>query len=1155
MRFSNLRLTGFKSFFDPTEISIKDGLTGIVGPNGCGKSNLLEALRWVMGENRPSTMRGDGMEDVIFNGSATRPAKAFAEVVLRLDNREHRPPAEANDADTLEISRRISRNMGSTYTLNGRETRARDIQRLFADASTGAHSHALVQQGQITELVRSKPQARRRILEEAAGIAGLYQRRHEAELKLQAAQANLARLDDVITQIAAQLTTLKRQARQAERYRQIGETLRESEAMLLCVRWREADAAHAATEADLAAQTRAVAQAEAEALRAADLCNAKEAHLPTLREAQNLASAGVQRLRTQSALLQQERTQAEQSVAMLQAQVAQLLRDREREGALNRDAGENTARLHRESRALAAQQEGHDARLQSLFDAVQQAERGVQKHEARLATLTSESAQLSARAQSAQRQLGQARAARQDNSAKTHTARQMVDEAQRAMVKHAHACLVAKHAEAEAAQRVQTTEQTMVDSAQQHSAAQKDEAQARTHRAEAEGKANALRAQIAALAKGIDQKEDQRQGQGPQSLDQLQVEKGYEAALGAALADDLQAPLASAPGMSGWHSLPPFKVPPALPQGATPLAHHVIAPQALQRRLSQIGLITPEAAPALHAQLLPGQRLVSLAGDLWRWDGYHLRAGDVSGAARMRLQQRNRLAELTTQLDTAQAQAQDAIRNHKIQWQRLEALGKADGTARAQHRAAEAALSAAGRAHSEAESTRILLAGKIESLAQLAQQHEQATTEAAEQEKNAAQALAGLAQAQMADRVLERARAAMQEARTTLTNTQAAHNALRHEGETRARRSTQLAEDIAGWQQRLQTAGQRMGELTQRHHDAEAALRSQTETLAEIETRGDSFASRLTRGERDLTQATEALTKAETDLREVQQLARRCEDAASTAREARAAAQARSEAAHEGLMREAARIKAKTESIGATLLERMSTEGAALPSAAELEARIVRLQQQRHALGAVNLRATQDAQQRQQEHDTLLAQQSDLHAAITTLRHAIADLNREGRKRLLDAHKQVHANFAMLFRHLFGGGAARLALVESEDPLEAGLEIMCQPPGKSLSTLSLLSGGEQTLTALALIFAVFLVAPAPICVLDEADAALDDANVGRFCDLLDEMSRRTETRFLIITHHALTMARLDRLFGLTMVEAGVSQIVSVDLAQAESLVA
>ena len=284
MRFTRLRLNGFKSFVDPTDLVIQEGLTGVVGPNGCGKSNLLEALRWVMGENRPSAMRGGGMEDVIFNGAATRGARHFAEVALILDNTERLAPQGFNDADQIEIVRRITRDAGSAYRLNTKDVRARDVQMLFADASTGAHSPALVRQGQISELINAKPKARRRILEEAAGISGLYQRRHEAELRLQAAEQNLARVDDVIEALAQQLSALMRQAKQAARYREIGDELRRAEGMLLYRRWREAEMARAEADSALRLRLTDAGRAEIAARAAGSAREEAEARLPPLRE-------------------------------------------------------------------------------------------------------------------------------------------------------------------------------------------------------------------------------------------------------------------------------------------------------------------------------------------------------------------------------------------------------------------------------------------------------------------------------------------------------------------------------------------------------------------------------------------------------------------------------------------------------------------------------------------------------------------------------------------------------------------------------------------------------------------------------------------------------------------------------------------------------
>ena len=382
-----------------------------------------------------------------------------------------------------------------------------------------------------------------------------------------------------------------------------------------------------------------------------------------------------------------------------------------------------------------------------------------------------------------------------------------------------------------------------------------------------------------------------------------------------------------------------------------------------------------------------------------------------------------------------------------------------------------------------------------------------------------------------------------------------AHDELKRDGEARARRLAEIERERATWSSRLENAGTRMAELSERRTASEAELSEARATPERIAADRNKLADTLADAEERRRKAADALAEAETTERDAKEAEREAERRASEAREKRAAAEARAEAARETVAQAAERIEEEQETTPQALLEQLKTDPETLPSAEKIEAEVMRLRRARDALGAVNLRAEEDARAVEEEHSSLVTEKTDLEEAIRALRSGIASLNKEGRERLLTAFEQVNSNFAMLFKHLFGGGEAKLVLVESDDPLDAGLEIMCQPPGKKLATLSLLSGGEQTLTALALIFAVFLANPAPICVLDEVDAPLDDANVTRFCDLLDEMCRRTETRFLIITHHAVTMARMDRLFGVTMGEQGVSQLVSVDLKKAEALVA
>ncbi|WP_283643350.1 chromosome segregation SMC family protein [Marinovum algicola] len=1151
MRFSKLRLTGFKSFVDPTDLLIQDGLTGVVGPNGCGKSNLLEALRWVMGETRAKAMRGGGMEDVIFAGASSRPARNFAEVALHLDNSDRLAPAGFNDADALEITRRITRDVGSAYKINAKDVRARDVQMLFADASTGAHSPALVRQGQISELINAKPKNRRRILEEAAGISGLYQRRHEAELKLKNTEANLLRVDDVIEQLAAQLSQLARQAKQAARYRAIGEDLRHAEGLLLYRRWREADEARLRAEEVLRGMVTTASQAETAARQAASAREEADTALPSLREEEAIATAVLQRLQVQRDTLADQEAAARDKIATLENRIAQLGHDIDREAGLNRDAGETIERLEWEAEELAKAGEGQDAALEEATEMAQEAAAVLSEREGDLTRQTEDVARLAARHQSAQRLLEESRKRQARSEAEAQKARAAVDESKARLAGAAEDEAAARAAEEAAKQMAQRAEDALTAADEARAEAQSREAEARAERSEAEGEANALRAEAQALAKLL----ERDTAEGGQIMDRLQVQQGFEKALGAALADDLRAPEVQADGPSGWASLPDYTSPPPLPEGVTPLSRHVSVPEVLARRMGQIGLVGGDDGPRLQPLLQPGQRLVSPEGDLWRWDGYRAWAEDAPSAAALRLEQLNRLEELKQALEHATTRMDAARAAHEALTGRLSDLTRADKEAREARREADRAFNDASRAMNRAEAEKNLAEGRLESLGLAVQRHEEEAQSAALQLREAERGASDLPDLDDARALVEDVKMTVEAARMTMMARRSGLDELRREGEARTRRSQQVTKELSGWRHRLETAEKRSTELTERKSASEADLAKAAQKPEEIAEQREELAGSIEAAEARRRSAADTLATAEAALRSAEQAERDAERAASEARESRAAAQARAEAAQETTRAAAERIEDELEVTPERLLEKLGTNPEDMPASERIEETVNRLKRQRDGLGAVNLRAEEDAREVQEEHDTLVTEKTDLEEAIRTLRNGIASLNREGRERLLTAFEQVNSNFSMLFTHLFGGGEANLVLVESDDPLEAGLEIMCQPPGKKLSTLSLLSGGEQTLTALALIFAVFLANPAPICVLDEVDAPLDDANVTRFCDLLDEMCRRTDTRFLIITHHAVTMARMDRLFGVTMQEQGVSQLVSVDLKKAEKLVA
>ncbi len=1151
MRFSRLRLTGFKSFVDPTDLVIAEGLTGVVGPNGCGKSNLLEALRWVMGENRPTSMRGDGMEDVIFAGAASRPARNFAEVSLSLDNSERLAPSGFNDSDLLEVVRRITRDVGSAYKTNGRDVRARDVQMLFADAATGAQSPALVRQGQISELINAKPKARRRILEDAAGIGGLYQRRHEAELKLKAAEANLERVDDILEQLAAQIQQLAKQAKQAARYREIGAELRRTEGMLLYRRWREADDLRAEAEDALRMRTSEAARTELEVRAAAKARGAAEEALPTLREEEAIAAALVQRLTVQRDTLADEETRAERTIETLKARIAQLGHDIDREAGLNRDAGETIARLEQEAAEISDASKGFEAELSDATEAAHEAARVLQARESDLGQQTEDTARLAARHQSAQRLLEDNRKIQAKAEAEAETARTAVDDSHAALAKAGEDFEAATVAEAQAVDMADQAEGALQDADDARAEAQAREADARAQRSEAAGELNALRAEAGALAKLV----ERDTAEGGQIMDDLTVAPGYEKALGAALADDLRAPIVTDDGPSGWARLDRYEQAQPLPTGVQPLSLFVEVPDALLRRIDQIGLVDADDAARLQADLKPGQRLVSTEGDLWRWDGFRTWAEDAPSAAALRLQQLNRLEELKQALERAVARAEGADRAHETLKARLEDLTRADTEAREARKQADRMQAEASRALSRAEADRNLAQGRLDSLSLAVRRHEDeaiSARKAATEAEAASRELENLDEARAA---VEDLRMTVEAARITMMSRRSAQDELRRTGEARERRSREIDKEISGWAHRLETAEKRSAELHARKDASEADLNEAQAIPERIAADRAALMQELAKAESRKAKSADALSSGEGALRTCQQAERDAERAASEAREARARAETRVEATRETTEAAADRIAEDHQLTPNQLLSRLDVSTDDMPGAEALEADVNRLKRQRDALGAVNLRAEEDANAVREEHDGLQAEKSDLEDAIRTLRNGISNLNKEGRERILTAFEQVNSNFTMLFRHLFNGGEANLVMVESDDPLEAGLEIMCQPPGKKLSTLSLLSGGEQTLTALALIFAVFLANPAPICVLDEVDAPLDDANVTRFCDLLDEMCRQTETRFLIITHHAVTMARMDRLFGVTMQEQGVSQLVSVDLKKAEAMVA
>jgi chromosome segregation protein len=1442
VQFTKLRLSGFKSFVEPTDFIIHPGLTGIVGPNGCGKSNLVEALRWVMGENSAKRMRGTGMDDMIFAGTATRPSRNMAEVTLTLDNRTRTAPAAFNEMEEVAITRRIEREKGSDYSINGNDVRMRDVQLLFADLASGANSPAMVSQGRVGAIINAKPTDRRMLLEEAAGISGLHSRRHEAELRLKAAESNLERVVDVIGQLDNQLQSLKRQARQASRYRNIAGQIRKTEAILFHLKHEALKNALAEAEQAMHAAEREVADRTLQVSEAHDAERIAAEALPPLRQHEAEAGARLHRLTVAREGLDAESARAQEAAEAVRARLAQISADAERESALSQDAEETVARLATETEQLetlrageaetqsaaeaavaeaqgkvdasqteldtltgrAAEEQAQRARLRQ---AIEDAGRRLERLNARLTELNAEETRLNeqteaqaeadtANAEVEAKQAG-VEAARQaletteaSEAQKVEAARQAyeaVEAEQARLIEAARAALEA--VEAEHAQKIEAARQAMAGLDNEHE--QKIEA-ARSGLAAVEGEhaqkietarsglnavetehaqkieqaraglnaveadqaqkidearegVNAVEAEhaakIAEARRGVEAAEAARAAQQqaeqasrdawqgaqgeltrlkaeetgltkllkldesnlfPPLIDQVTVEPGFEKALGAALADELNAATDPNAPMH-WDALPPLSDAPSLPFGAEPLSKYVTGAAALQRRLSQIGLVSDDADGArLRADLKLGQRLVTKSGALWRWDGFTVKAGAPTSAS-IKLEQRNRLADLREELRELEGKLNEAQRAYEEARQATEQAAQAERAARQGVAAAEEqrniarqqanqVVQAAEQARNEVRQQAASVVQQAEQARNEARQQANQVVQAAEQARNearqqanqvvqaaeraalearerAAQAVAGaerdrqgardqanqaVAQAERnrqsarehanqiiagaererqaardranqdiarAERDLDAARelqaevvrkeaerqsrlAALAEQkqqtegevaetaqareaeeaalaamppedevrqligmireeltalRQTLVERRAALEQLRLDAQARSRRLDAIVIERRAANARNESASQQLAQLGARQAEATAELEKLEQIPRELESRRNALQEQIDIAEIARKEAADHLANAESAQQLAARTAREIEQLLGSAREARVKYESDFEHQRVSLDELAIRVREVLDcTLDAVLKAGEVEDGEEFPELHTVENRLERLRKERDNMGPVNLRAELEANEVEEKLTALSTEQTDLVSAIDKLRQGITSLNKEGRERLLDAFQKVDGHFQKLFVEVFGGGKAHLQLVESDDPLQAGLEIYASPPGKRLQVMSLLSGGEQALTALSLLFAVFLTNPAPICVLDEVDAPLDDANVERLCNLMEAMARQTSTmgegtRFVVVTHHPITMARMDRLFGVTMAERGVSTLVSVDLAGVEEL--
>ncbi len=1144
--FRRLSIAGFKSFAEPTHVEILSGLTGIVGPNGCGKSNVVEALRWAMGETSARNLRGSEMDDVIFAGTTGRKSRDSAEVTLFLEETIGTAPPPFDDQPELAISRRLERGGGSSYKVNGKDARARDVQTLFADLASGARASAMVSQGRVGTLVSARPEDRRMVLEEAAGITGLHARRREAEIKLRAAEANLARAEDTKAQLDQQLGTLKRQARQANRFRNISDLIRQADSELLSLQRARTAAARGVARAALDAARAAAALATTAAGDAAERAAAATEALPPLREAEGDARTYLERHRVAQEQIAAEEQRARAALADSGKRLGQLRQDFVHAEQFQRDANSAEQRLATEDAGLVAAIDGHETRLVAAETEAAQATDAIRIAETAANRATEAAGAATATAQAATQMLQQAdQRVRRAQEQLTRTR----DEHTRLTAQQTDPALLARaETDATEAEAAIAAARVAVEQAEQRRlAASSTLIKARDALSAAESARSRLAAEAQALAEVLAVKDGEKW---PPIIDSVTVPPGLEAALGAVLGEELTS--ARNPGAARhWRELPAFDPAPALPGGGESLAGIVTAPAVLSRALSQIGLVEDDAAgDSMQSALAPGQVLVSRAGAIWRWDGYTIRSGTPTAAA-VRLRQRNRLTDLRAQLAKAEASAGTAREARASADTAARAADVAEQQARQARREGEQRLERARttlvalRNQAATAASRLTLAN--EQLTRLSAEYDEASAFFAEAQARHA-ALPDIAALRAA---VDQSRAALSAARSRENAARNARDTLIREHTTRTQRRRAIEAERTGWAERRRDASGRVADLGARRAEAEAEH-------AALEAAPGRIAAQRA-------EAQEALQEAETRHRRAAAALNAALTVASDADRATRVADAAMAARREDAVRAESGVEQADHAWGTIaerILERLGVNAALPEPPADLSAenedrvrkKLERLQKERDEVGPVNLLAEVESEAVEKQMEILERERDEIQTAIAKLRGSIGHLNREGREKLNAVFQEVDRNFQQLFTRMFNGGRAHLALVGSDDPLEAGLEIYAQPPGKRLTSLSLLSGGEQALTALSLIFAVFRCNPAPVCVLDEVDAPLDDANVERFCLLLADMVKETGTRFMVVTHHPMTMARMDRLYGVTMQERGVSRLLSVDLARATEMV-
>ena len=1133
MKFKKLKLNGFKSFVEPIDLEIQDGLTGIVGPNGCGKSNVVEAIKWVMGESSAKQMRGDDMDDVIFGGSSNRPARDASEVSIVLDNTEVKSLTQFNEYDELEVNRRIERGKGSSWTINSNSVRAKDVNLLFADNSSGARSSGIVSQGQVANLINAKPDARRTLLEEAANITGLHQRRHEAELRLNAAETNLERLGDIVITMEEQKKSLSKQARQASRYKSIGDRLRKAESILLLKKYLEKEESLKSFD-ELFNNASSNYNELTKKLHSAEENRIKSnSNLPALRKKETESFAKLQNLKINLSSIDNELIQISDNQNKAKTSLNNISENIKRENSLSKEAKQVLNKLDKESKTLSFELNSQETNykkdtenLNSIRDELekienQQAEINsvINTNKYKFESLSNEKITLSKNAEELSKESTEYNI--ETNDQKINQLKEEISFNEKNII----SC------------------QKNID--KNKISISKASADQNKYKEIFEISLNYFRdieAEYNALTKLLNINKTEKNSK---LSEKIKVKDGFENSVSHVLGESLEGSLVEGDKpywvkLQKKNNLSP-------PEKTEPLENFIKKLSFAKLSLSSVGIAkTEEDAKEMQSQLLPGQAITTSKGGLWRWDGFIIPVGSNSSVSEF-LRQNNRLRTLKKEINSYSEKLnsdEDNYKSYSKKYEDLKILIDEESSKlfdlKENKASLEFKLSETVLEHKNNIEKRELKTFEIKKIEKRIFEIDSeikkfSKNKNLEQKLNSISKVSNKLREELSDKISNQAK-------------------LEQNKVFKISRIKDIKQEIIGWEKRIKDSNNQFVELKAKENEIKNYLNELSNKPSKLEKEKNNLLSEIDLQEVECKKISDELIVSERKFNEIDSECKNIEIELRTANEKRIKAESEKNIIESELDLINQQILSKFNCAPYDLKENkdIKVEDTKLTHE-ELENRQNRLIRERDEMGPVNLRAEIEMKELEQQISNILLESEDLQNAIDKLRLSIKTLNREGKERILVSFEKVQVQFQKIFKQLFSGGEAKLEFTDPSDPLNSGLEIMAKPPGKKLQTLSLLSGGEKALTAISLLFAVFLTNPSPLCVLDEVDAPLDDTNVARFCDLLDEIKDATNTRFMIITHHRLTMARMDRLYGVTMSENGVSQLVSVNLEKAIKL--